>query len=290
VSTAATTYSRHSRRHRYRGLDLEVIRDPARALNDVREQVLDDLWRLVVCAWGDAAQYRTMVAERFLTCDLLTIARRGSEVVAFSAIVERTIAGRRMLILLGTVVDASCGGRGLSVHLNQMHIIPWAVRRGFRGSIAYRSQDPRMLGAALDRGIAYPHPWLPTPPETAAIAAEVGKLIAPDKPVCPRTLVMKEALPLALSHRPRDGVHYRPEVVAFCTRHLDYERGDAFIIVSRYTLRHLLRNGLLPLNAYRIVARWWRRLTRQRPIAVSAPYAADDAAARDEADKLARTG
>lgn len=270
MMSSASRYSPRSRRRRYRGLDLEIIRDPTRALAAVHERVVADLWHLVIRAWGDALEYRTMV-ERFLTCQLLTVARRGDEVVAFSAIAERRVADRPMLILLGTVVDESCNGRGLAVHLNQMHVARWLVRRGFRGSIAYRSQDPRMLGAALDRGTAYPHPWRATPPDVAAIAAEVGALIAPDKPVCPRTLVMQAALPRGLSHPPRDGVHYRPEVVAFCRRHLDYERGDAFIIVSRYTLRDLLRYLLLPLNAYRLLGSLRPRVRKTRHVPAHAP-------------------
>jgi hypothetical protein len=282
----ARRYTTRSRRRRHHAFDLEVIRDPAVTLAGVRERVTEDLWRLVLCAWGDAPEYRTMVTERFMRCDLLTIARRGDEVVGFSAIAFRRIAGRPILVLLGMVVAPSCAGHGLAVRMSSMHIARWVWRCLFRGYVVYRSQDPRMLGAAIDRGTAFPQPRRRTPPEVVKIAREMAALIAPDKKFEDDTLAMRDALPLALSHPPADGVHHSAEVVAFCRRHLDYTRGDAFIIVTHIGPTDFARHVLLPLTGYRLLARARTKLRRRARVTVlDGPHDRDD-----ETQDVASTG
>lgn len=147
-----------------------------------------------------------------------------------------------------TVINEQAKGRGYMSKLIAMMLMVAFIDNQFKNFlIGMRTADPRIYKyVKYNAGMIYPdHEMNAVPDEYVAYAEQISKMIDGNCEFIRDHLVSKgsyQANPdLAASkrHALNRGNH-DPEILDFFERHLDLDRGDAFIILTQFNLSLLL--------------------------------------------------
>lgn len=225
-------YLANSRVLPFRGCKVELIPEPSKTLEAILPAVYLDLNRLIYL--GNRAHPGTFMHVHLARASTLAVARRGDEVVGFSLATHLILDGRRVVLHNATAVAPDMRGRAMSFLLNAVHLIAGCWRA--RGRVFYsaaRTNNPLVYGAMLSSGPYYPDPLRVPPEEIREVARSVARYLDPDAVFDEDVFIQRHAWKKVLGGTtPR---HWRPEVNAYCDRHLRIAEGDGLIAVARFT-------------------------------------------------------
>lgn len=235
---SAGRYLPESRVIRILDCEVEIIHDPGRALAAILPVVYLDLNRLIYI--GNRAHPGTFMHVHLAQASTLAVARRNDEVVGFSLATHLDLAGHHVVLHNATAVAPPFRGRALTFLLNGVHTVHAFMRvRGREFYAAARTNNPLVFGTMLSSGPFFPDPDRSPPPEIRRVARLIAAHLNPEADFDDAVLIQRGAWKKVLAGTtPR---HRRPEVNAYCDRHLRIAEGDGLIVVGKFSLATVAR-------------------------------------------------
>lgn len=235
---SAARYLSNSRFVRVLGCEVEIVRNPGKSLEHILPAVYLDLNRLIY--QGNRAHPGTFMHVHMALASTLAIARQGDEVVGFSMATHLDLDGRPVVLHNATAVAPSFRGKALTFLLNAVHFVDAFRRSRCRAFYsAARTNNPLVYGALLSTGPYYPDPEREPTEEIRSVARSVARYLNADATFDDAVLIQRRAWKNVLAGTtPR---HRRPEVNAYCDRHLRIADGDGLVVVGRFSLVTMAR-------------------------------------------------
>lgn len=230
ASFSAKRFSPHSRLKQLGELELEIIHAPQKTLGPALEWVYSELLRLT----QENSPFRpgTYMHQHLWQGSRLIVVRKEGVPAGFSIATAKKLGKKHFLFINATFYGSEIRGAHLTPRVNLLHFWPLALRcfpRKFY--VALRTQNPLVFAAVTARAPFYPRLGEATPEALREAGAALCAALNPDwrfdrEAMVVRGGVARDAFDPA---RPR---HHRSEINDYCDQHLDYERGDTFMMVA----------------------------------------------------------
>lgn len=224
-------FSPYSQIRRHGDLELELIPDPAKTLGDAADVVMSELVRLTV--ENSLVKPGSYLPKTFEQATLLVVIRRSGIPMGYSVSAILEVQGVIFLWLIATFYAKEIRGRSLSSTINRLHTGK-ALKLGWLRPVylVVRTQNPLVIAGLLRSPVVYPRPDKAPPRSLQRMASLFYAQTGLSGTLDPKTLVV-------IAGNPRDAAdpdpprHRDPAVNAFCDAHLDYARGDLFLMLGR---------------------------------------------------------